>query len=263
VKRSDELEAQLAPVADELFAAARLVPGEAVLDVGCGTGPTTRRAAATVGASGSVTGLDISADMLDTAAKGPVADGAAPIEWLPADVVEWVPSSAAFDVVLSRFGVMFFSEPVGAFTNLAAATRPGGRLVMSTWARRDESPLFAVPFAATLSALGRDPGDLPDDQGPFSLHDAEAIAAVVEPAGWTDIRTTARHLVMPFGGGQDPATAAATALDFGPTRIVTADVDDDARARVVAAITEAFADNVDSRGHVSLGGTVLITTAVR
>ncbi len=255
------LEAQLAPVADELFVAARLAPGETVLDVGCGTGPTTHRAAATVGASGGVTGLDISAAMLQAAASVPASEGAAPIEWLQVDAVEWSPPSSAFDVVFSRFGVMFFSDPVRAFANLATATRTGGRLAIATWARRDESALFAVPFAAALAALGRDASDLPDNEGPFSMPDAETITAVLEPAGWTDVRTETHHLDMPFGGGLDPEGAASAALDFGPTRIVTADVDDRTRHKVADAISETLARHVDTQGRVVLSGTVLITTA--
>ncbi len=261
VQQSESLEAQLAPVADVLFDAAHLALGEQVLDVGCGTGPTTRRAAAAVGDDGMVTGLDIAPAMLDAAASIPVPDGAAPIDWLPIDAVEWAPSSREFDVVLSRFGVMFFSDPVRAFVNLAAAARPAARLAIATWARRDASALFAVPLAAALAALGRDSAGLPDDEGPFSMPDDEAITAVLEPAGWRDIRVETHHLDLPFGGGLDPRRAAAAALDFGPTRIVTADLDADTRGRVTSAITEALGDHVDGEGNVVLGGTVLVTTA--
>jgi len=263
LRQSEVLEVQLAPVADELFAAARLTPRDVVLDVGCGTGPTTRRAAEQVGPAGRVTGLDISVEMLDAAASSPLAAGAAPVEWLACDAVEWTPTQHTYDVVISRFGVMFFTDPVRAFTNLARATRPSGRLAMTTWARRDESELFAVPLAATLGALGRVESGLPDDEGPFSLHDADAIAAALEPAGWHDLDVAAHRLDLPFAGGLDPAAAAAVALDVGPTRIVTAEIDDDARARVVQAITEAFTEHVDGAGRVVLGGTVLVTTAVR
>ena len=93
------------------------------------------------------------------------------------------------------------------------------------------------------------------------MPDAERIAAVLEPAGWTDLRTEIHHLDLPFGGGLGPAAAAAAALDFGPTRIVTAGVDGKTRDGVVAAITEAFAHHVDAQGHVVLSGTILITTA--
>jgi hypothetical protein len=95
------------------------------------------------------------------------------------------------------------------------------------------------------------------------MPDAQAIADLLEPAGWTDVRSEARHLDLPFGGGLDPVAAAAVALDFGPTRIATADLDDDARHRVAAAITEALAEHVDGHGHVVLGGTILVSTATR
>lgn len=263
VQQAEALEVQLSPVADVLFAAAQLAPGEWVLDVGCGTGPTTRRAAAIVGAAGAVTGFDIAVEMLQAAAKAPIARGSAPIEWLVGDAVEWTPPEPAFDVVVSRFGVMFFSDPVRAFTNLAAATRPAGRLAIATWARRDESDLFAVPFHAALRALGRDGADVPDDQGPFSLHDADVIRSVLEPAGWTDVRPEVHRLVLPFGGRLDPAASAAASLDFGPTRLVTAELDDATKATVVDAITDALARHVDGHGHVVLSGTVLVTTASR
>jgi ubiquinone/menaquinone biosynthesis C-methylase UbiE len=263
IDQAASLEAQLAPVADELLAAAQLAPGEWVLDVGCGTGPTTRRAASIIGAAGAVTGLDIAAPMLEAARQAPLAGGSAPIEWLVGDAVEWEPPRPAYDVVLSRFGVMFFSDPVRAFTNLAAATEPGGRLAIATWAKRDESDFFAVPLRATLAALGRDAGELPDDEGPFSLHGPEVIAATLEPAGWTEVRSEVRRLTLAYGGHVAPAVAAPTALDSGPTRVVTVDIDDEAKARVVEAVAEAMGRHVDGQGHVALDATVLITTARR
>jgi hypothetical protein len=262
VRQSDALERQLTPVAVELFAAARLAPGERILDVGCGTGPTTRQAATVVGAAGSVTGIDIAQEMLDVAAQAPAAAGAAPIDWVRADVVEWSPPVGAFDVVLSRFGVMFFADPPRAFANLAAAAAPQGRLAMATWARRDDSDLFAVPYRAALEALGRRP-QLPDDEGPFSLPDPATITPLLEGAGWSGARVAVRTLELPYGGGLGPAAAAETALDFGPTRVLTADLDDAARQRALGAIAHAFGDHLDAHGHVVLQGTILITTAQR
>ena len=175
VRQSAGLEKQLAPVSAHLFAAAGLAPGEAVLDVGCGTGPTTRDAAAGVGPTGRVTGLDVSQDMLDAAAAVPATADAAPIDWLLADATTWSPPDPpAYDVVLSRFGVMFFSDPAAAFAHLAQATRPGGRLALAVWDRRDASELFAVPLRAALEAMaghGVTPDVPADDEGPFSLHD--------------------------------------------------------------------------------------------
>lgn len=263
LRQAEGLERQLAPVSDVLFEAAALVPGEAVLDVGCGAGPTTRRAAIEVGASGRVTGLDISGDMLAAAAATPAGEGAAPLDWIEADAAAWDPPAATWDVVLSRFGVMFFEDPDAAFAHLAAATAPGGRLAVATWARRDESPLFAVPLHAALGALGRDDPGLADDEGPFSLHSPGLLADLLGRTGWTGARTSTHRLALPFGGGVPPAVAAEGALGFGPTRVVTEGIEGDERAAVVEAIAAAFAGHLDGAGHVALTGTVLVTTALR
>jgi SAM-dependent methyltransferase len=264
--RAAGLEPQLAPVADVLFATAALRPGERVLDVGCGTGPTTRRAAREVGPTGQVIGLDVSARMLEAAAARPDQDDAAPVEWLVADAVTWQPDGRVVDVVLSRFGVMFFSDPAAAFTRLAAATRPGGRLVMAVWGSCEESALFAVPVHAALDELRRHGVAAqapPEDEGPFSLHDPAIGTALLTGAGWTDVAYTPRRLVLPIGGGLDPASAATSILDSGPIRPITAPLDDHHRTAVEHAIATALTHHVDSSGHVQLGAQVLIVTATR
>jgi SAM-dependent methyltransferase len=278
LRQAAGLERQLAPVSEVLFDAARLAPGESVLDVGCGTGPTTFAAALAVGPSGRVTGLDVSAEMLAAAADGAAARGdadAAPIDWLEADAVSWTPAGPPHDVVLSRFGVMFFSNPVAAFTNLARAARSGGRLAFAAWQGRDASELFAVPLHASVAAL-RSRGvtatgsgvDLDaflavDDDGPFSLHDANKTAALLERAGWTAVDIRPHVLELPYGGGVPAATAVEASVDFGPTRLLLGGIDDDALRAAKEAIGEAFAHHLDGDGHVVLSGAINIITATR
>lgn len=264
--RAAGLESQLVPVADVLFAAAALRPGERVLDVGCGTGPITRRAAREVGPAGRVVGLDISAQMLAAAAAQPNEDGAAALEWLSTDVVTWRPDPGAFDIVLSRFGVMFFSDPDTAFGTLAAATRPGGRLAMAVWARRDESQMFAVPLHAALDELRRRGVAVqapPEEEAAFSMRDPARVTTLLTGAGWSQIDCTPHRLVLPFGGGLDVESAASAALDAGPTRLVTEDLDNDDRAAVTAAIATAFARHLGADGHVHLIAQILLVTATR
>ncbi len=265
LRQSEGLERQLAAVSDVLFAAAALQPGEAVLDVGCGTGPTTRQAARAVGVDGRVTGLDVSAAMLDAAATVPSGDGTAAIRWVVADAVTWESGAATHDVVVSRFGVMFFSDPPAAFAHLAEATRPGGRLALAVWAHRDESELFALPLHAVLGVRRAhgldDPSDLPDDGGPFSLGDPPRTTALLEASGWADVAVATHDLALPFGGGLAPAAAAEAAADFGPTRLALEGLADEVRAEALAAIAEAFASHLDAAGHVVLDGRVRVVTA--
>lgn len=278
LRQAPGLERQLAPVSEVLFAAARLRPDESVLDVGCGTGPTTFVAARAVGPTGRVCGLDVSGEMLAAARAAATrhADGAAaPIDWVEADAVTWAPEAASHDVVISRFGVMFFSAPVAAFTNLASATRPGGRLAFASWQRRDESELFAVPLHATLGVLRSrgirstaDGVDLEefvatDGEGPFSLHDPVATATLLERAGWRDIEVERHVLDLPFAGAVSPAAAAEAAVDFGPTRLVLSDMDREVVRAAEQAMSEAFEDHTDRDGHVVLSGAVNVVTATR
>ena len=274
LRQAAGIERQLAPVSEVLFAAARLRPGESVLDVGCGTGPTTLVAAEAVAPNGRVVGMDISGDMLAAAASS-VPAGLAPIEWLEADAVTWEPDDAAYDVVLSRFGVMFFSDPSAAFANLARATGPGGRLAIAVWPSRDESEVFALPLQAAVrvfrsreirslaSGVELDEFLARDDEGPFSLSDTTQLTALLHDAGWSDVEIERHTLDLPFGGGLSPVDAAAAALDFGPTRILLTGAGDDVIRAAQDAIAEAFAAHLDGDRHVVLSAGVLIVTATR
>jgi SAM-dependent methyltransferase len=267
LRQSAQLERQFGQVSSCLFTAARLRPGEAVLDVGCGTGPTTRGAAMAVGREGRVTGLDISADMLATAAAQALDPDAAPIEWAEADAVTWsMPSDAVYDVVISRFGVMFFSDPTAAFATLARAVQPAGRLTMVVWARRDYSELFEFPLQVAVDTLrrrGADPAVPPVDAGPFSLHDSDGVNVLLRGAGWRDVRVEAVDLILPFMGGVSAEEAADAAVEFGPTRLVMTGVSEQDSAAVREALARAFAGHLDAGGQVVLGCRVQVVTAER
>lgn len=266
IASSRGLEGQLAPVADALFEVAALRPGERVLDVGCGTGPTTHRAAAQVGPGGAVTGLDVSDAMLDAASAATPLGVLAPIDWVAADATTWPGDGDRFDAVISRFGVMFFDDPGHAFSNLARLTRPGGRLALAVWAHRRRNPLFEVPLSAALAV--RDgfhlpPADVPQpDAGPFSLADPDAVSALLAGSGWTDVAVDERLLQLPLAGGGALDAAARSTLEFGPTRVVTDDMDPSQRAAAAIAIAEALLPHVVD-GVVVLDALVHLVTATR
>lgn len=266
LRQSDWLDRQIAPVSDLLFDRASLQTGERVLDVGCGTGPTTRDAVGRVGSSGTVTGVDLSGDLLAAAAAVATPLGSAPIEWVQADVVAWAPTIEPVDVVISRFGVMFFSDPRAAFSNLNRATRNGGRLCVVVWDRRDRSDAFEVPLATTLSTLARQGVSVeppPTDEGPFSLSDRDQAIQILEGAGWSEVHHDVHARRLRIGGGAEPEAAAVAAMSLGPTRLVTAELAPQQHRAVQDALTVEFARHVDDTGQVVLGASVIAITATR
>jgi ubiquinone/menaquinone biosynthesis C-methylase UbiE len=272
LRQAPAIERQLQPLSDLLFAAARLHTGESVLDVGCGTGPSTRVAAEAVGPTGRVVGLDVSRDMLDAAAASSTMTN---IEWVDCDAVTWAWSGPPFDVVISRLGIMFFSDPPAAFANLASVTRKGGRFAAAAWTKRDDSELFEVPLHAAVGVV-RDRGittvstgvSLDDlvasvDDSAWSLHDAAALVDLLERAGWRHVVVEDHSLAFPLGGGVPPAAAAKVALDVGPTRVLLTGLDDDVRDAAERAMIDALANYVDGDGNVVLSGRIHIVTANR
>ena len=256
-------EGQMIPVTEELFDAVVLRPGETVLDVGCGTGPTTVRAAALVGPAGRVVGADLAPAMVEVARQATAGDpDAAQIEWLTADAQTYDFGTATFDAVISRFGVMFFSDPVAAFTNLGLATKPDGRLTMAIWQTRDRVPLFDIPYRTAAEVLDRrglayEPVAIDDNQ--TSLGTVQHVRSVLESAGWSQIEVRPTVRTLHVAGQLTPAEAAAEALDIGPIRGLLDGRPDDVRDEVRAALAEQFAPRYDGVGVVVDGGYMIVT----
>ncbi|MER7582488.1 class I SAM-dependent methyltransferase [Kitasatospora sp. NPDC097691] len=211
-----------------LLAAAAITPADRVLDIGCGTGQTTRLAAEAA-AHGSVLGLDLSAPMLARAralaadhdpertATGRIAfeQGDAQIHPLPA---------AAFDVAISRFGIMFFDDPTAAFANIARALRPGGRLAFVCVADPARTEWVGVLDEARAALPLPPPPAAPHDgPGMFSLADPAVIHRVLDAAALTDIRTEPVEAHAHFG--RDAADAADHLLGAGPMRDLAEQLD--------------------------------------
>ncbi len=188
LSRVDGLERSGAPIRELLLERAQLQPGERVLDVGCGSGPSTAAAARAVHPGGMVTGIDIAAPMI-AAARQRVRDSE--IEWIVGDAETYLLPEAHYDAIISQMGLMFFTNNAKAFSNLARACRAGGRLVGVVWPTRDKISMFRFLFNSvrqTLDRLDIAYQEPPLDFGPFSLGDARYVEQLLSDSGWTEIR---------------------------------------------------------------------------
>ncbi|MFC4942892.1 class I SAM-dependent methyltransferase [Pseudonocardia sp. GCM10023141] len=186
-------------------AAARVGPRDRVLDVGCGTGQSTREAAGAA-VAGSAMGVDASARMLERARLLSADQGIANITFQQADAQVHAFPPAHFDLCISRFGTMFFADPGAAFTNIGRALRPAARLVLLVWQERDRNE-WATAIRRALTDAPPAPSAGPDA---FSLADPTATETILAAAGFTDVGFTEVH--EPVYYGPDSATAFAAAL---------------------------------------------------
>jgi SAM-dependent methyltransferase len=256
-RESDRRDRILAPIADVQLAAARLRAGERVLDIGCGCGATTLAAAAAVGSDGLVTGIDLSEPMLIVARHRQQAAGVTNVTFVRGDAQTHL-FVGAFDVAISRFGTMFFADPVAAFVNIASGLRPGGRLALATWQPLSANDWLAIPAAALLRH-----GTMPaTDGGPgmFAQSERDAVTRLLAEAGYADVRLTPAHLALTVGA--DLEDAVAYLANVGVCGRILASVPDDEAPAALDAVRAALADHVDDEG-VHLGAAVWIVTATR
>jgi SAM-dependent methyltransferase len=183
---------------------------ERVLDIGCGTGQTTRDAAR-LAAAGSALGVDLSALMLDYARRRAADQGLTNVRFEQADAQVHAFERAAFDVAISRTGAMFFGDLVAAFTNIGRAVRPGGRLALMTWQSVADNE-WVRELRGALAAGREVPTPPPGAPGPFALSDRTRIRDVLERSGFARVEIDALSAGMWFGADVDHAQQFVSGL---------------------------------------------------
>lgn len=258
---ADQIGRHLAGITERLLAHARPAPGERVLDVGCGTGETSLRLAAAV-APGAVLGVDLSEGLIEAARERARAAGRANLDFVLADAQVHGFEAGAFDLAASRFGVMFFDDPVAALRNLARALRPGGRLAFACWGPLAENPWFAVPRAAALRHLGPPAPQPANAPGPLAFADAAYVEGLLAAAGLEAIRIGAEAVTLEGGDSLEETARFSCRLGPAARRIGEAEAAPETVEKIAAEIAEGFRRYLDD-GRLKVPAAVNFITARR
>lgn len=191
------LELQLAPLGRRALQALAPNPGESVLDIGCGGGETALELARAIAPDGTVVGVDLSAAVLAFAKRA--AEGWAHVRFIHADAQTFPFEPGSFDAAFSRFGVMFFTDPIAAFNNIRRSLKPNGRLAFVCWRALEENPLDNLPLRAASHHLPQQPAHDPDSPGPFALANPDRVHSILERSGFSEIEITAHDELVGSG----------------------------------------------------------------
>ncbi len=232
VEAQELLDAMFRGLEEALADTAAAAGARRVLDIGCGTGATTLALARRLGADGEALGVDISAPMIAAARVRAEREGSR-ARFVLADATTHALPPGYFDLAVSRFGVMYFPDPVAAFTNLRAAMRPGGGLSAVAWRSRAETPFMTLAERTALPMLPTPPPPPPAGApGQFAFR----VRGILADSGWSDVMMQARDVDCTF-----PTTALELYLTrLSPLGILLRDVDDVLRTRVTDAVRAAF-----------------------
>ena len=243
---------------EQFLAAVPIATTDRVLDIGCGTGKSTRDAARAASA-GSALGIDLSSRMLEYARQRSDAEGLNNVEFRQADAQVYSFEEQSFDLVISSFGAMFFADRLAAFQNIARALRPGGRLAVLAW--RDMASNEWLGAIRDSLAAGRDlpmpPAGAP---GPFGLTDADGVRDMLRAADFEDIELTELKGQMRYGGDADEAWAWVRTM--GPVRGLSEGLDDATRKAAHERLRQVLAEHETPDG-VMFGSSAWLITARR
>ncbi|MGW0866229.1 class I SAM-dependent methyltransferase [Streptomyces sp. NPDC002611] len=229
------LDGMFRPIEDLLVEAVSAEGAEHVLDVGCGTGGTTLAVARRLGPAGTCVGVDISEPLIDTARARAGREGA-PASFVRGDAQEHSFEPGTFDAVISRFGVMFFEDPVRAFANLRSAARDDAALRLIVWRDPAENPYMTTAQRAAAPLLPDLPVRRPDEPGQFAFADPDKVRRILTESGWADIDIRPVDVVCTLP--EKELVRYFTRL--GPLGMALPEVDEETRARVVETVRAAF-----------------------
>lgn len=253
----EQMDRALAPLGARGLQSAAAGPGDAVLDIGCGCGASSLELARAIGATGSLVGVDVSRPMLTVAEKRARAAGLGNVRFLPADAATEPFGNDVFDLAFSRFGVMFFDDPLRAFANVRRALRHDGRLVFVCWRDLAANPWFAVPAAAVRPHVPPQPKSDPEAPGPLAFADPTRVRGILERAGFEAVQFEAFDARVSLGSR---SSALEMLSHIGPAARLLDGVDKRARADALFALGAALCEH-ERAGDVALEGGIWVVSA--
>ena len=259
VRDADRLDALLRPFSDAVLETVSLVEGERVLDIGCGAGALTIAAASQAGAKHGAIGIDVSKPLLSLAEHRAISLSA-PASFKEVDAADYQSDHPA-DALISRFGVMFFADPVAAFANLRGNVRPGGRMTFACWQSLAENDWARAPLDAALPLLSVPPQPSPPGSpGPFAFADQDLIGSILRNSSWNDIDIQAWNgpVTLP---GDTLQEVAGFMVELGPVARLVKEAGIDL-SRVEDALIDNLSNHRDSRnGRVTMPAAAWIVSA--
>jgi SAM-dependent methyltransferase len=229
------LDRTLQPFEDLLVEAVSASGARRVLDVGCGTGSTTRAVARLLGTKGHSVGIDISEQMID-AARMLAEQDRSPATFVCADAQTHQFAPGSFDLIIARFGTMFFTDPVAAFANLRRAGSQDAQLCSITWRSPEENPFMTAAERAAAPLLPNLQARRADTAGPFGFADARRARVVLEESGWAEIDIRPIDVVCTLPEKE----LIRYGTRFGPVGTALREADPQTRAQVATAVRAAF-----------------------
>ena len=256
----DQLRRFLLPFGQRVMDVLAISPGELVLDIGCGCGDTSSEIAGRIGPAGHVHGLDLSTLLLAEARARKKKKGPINQTFARGDAQNYSLEKGLFDIIFSRFGVMFFDDPVTAFKNLGSALDTGGRVGFCCWRSVMENEWVSLPLSVIANYLSPMDSTNTEEPGPFSFGDSQRVDGILSAADFVGAKIVEMRSQVPVG--HTPEEAARFLLQIGPASVAISQADPDAKTRSrIAADLCAKLQTHDTGKGIYLDASAWIVTA--
>jgi SAM-dependent methyltransferase len=262
VNYQDIIEIGMSPLGINAMDRLGIAPNDRVLDIGCGCGDTTIELARRVGKDGYVLGVDISEMIISSAKKKINLKKQSHVDFKCLDAQNYDFDKTSFDVIFSRFGVMFFDDPIAAFSNLRASLRSNGHIAFVCWQPVTAIEWISLPLEIISRHIEPPPSPPPQPEAPggFSFGDANRVERILSSAGYSDINIEPYHSKINIGKSLDEAQAFLTHIGPAGSILENPEIDSEVRMRFIEDLHNTLKAHQTEKG-VSLGAATWLVTA--